>query len=206
MADRNDKLCELQARLLDVQGYQVNPRETKFFREREYATFESSIWPKPESCQRPLYDELAERRSWQPYKKDLVPLYVKKLFNKKHNLAFLLNHKVASTSFPSYLACEYGTWEETSMEVANGLDRTIIMAVRDPVARFISGTYVLTQSCIHYCASVLTSCSLIPTQLRERYCKEPPTTTASTIIVTRATTLVKRHLRRWIIRLAGTLS
>ena len=135
---RNEKLCALQTKL-KAKGYQINLQESSHYEHRGYATYESSIWPKPASCLKPLYDKsLSESKMWQAYKEDVTPLYQTKYFNYEHNLAFLPNQKVASTSFTKYLTCKYGAWDETIMEMDNS-DRKIIMAVRDPVTRFISG-------------------------------------------------------------------
>ena len=68
------------------------------------------------------------------YKRDSVPEYVKKLINDKFNLVFLTNHKVASTSFPKYLACEYGAWTGAAQDKSND-DRSVVVAVRDPLTR-----------------------------------------------------------------------
>ena len=126
---RNEKLCALQTKL-KAKGYQINLQESSHYMHRGYATYESSIWPKPATCLRPLYDESSsESKMWQAYKEDVTPVYLTKYFNDDYNLAFLPNQKVASTSFTKYLTCKYGAWDETIMEMDNS-DRKIVMAVR----------------------------------------------------------------------------
>lgn len=112
----------------------ANPRERNVGLERGYATYESAVWRKPESCLKLLNEDLIMSNHWETYKRDSVPKYVKKLFNDKFNLVFLRNHKVASSSFPNYLACEYGDWTEAAQDEPND-DRYIVVAVRDPLSR-----------------------------------------------------------------------
>ena len=83
------------------------------------------------------------------YKADAVEDYVKKLFNDEYNLAFLRNHKVASTSFPEYLDCEYEAWTEAAQDIPNN-DRRIIVAVRDPLSRFVSATGEVLQRIVNH--------------------------------------------------------
>ena len=48
---RNEKLCALQTKL-KAKGYQINLQESSHYEHRGYATYESSIWPKPATCLR----------------------------------------------------------------------------------------------------------------------------------------------------------
>lgn len=147
---KNQQLCKIQASL-KRRGYEANLREETIFLERGYATYESSVWRKPKSCQKLLNDDLITNNHWSMYKADAVEDYVKKLFNDEYNLVFLRNHKVASTSFPEYLDCEYGAWNEVARDEPND-DRRIIVAVRDPLSRFVSATGEILQRIVnHFC-------------------------------------------------------
>uniref|UniRef100_A0A7S4JMQ5 Sulfotransferase domain-containing protein n=1 Tax=Odontella aurita TaxID=265563 RepID=A0A7S4JMQ5_9STRA len=151
LTSRNNKLLKVQAGL-KKRGYKENPREKKsdHFLERGYATYESSIWPKPESCQKRLNEDWVHKED--VYQKDSVPPYVKELFNEEFNLVFLLIHKVASTSFPGYLHCEYGPWIHTAPGEASNEKQKIITSVRDPISRFVSATGEVLQRVVnHYC-------------------------------------------------------
>ena len=112
----------------------ATPRERNAYQERGFATYESAVWRKPESCQKLLNEDLIRSNHWTTYKRDSVPEYVKKLINDKFNLVFLTNHKVASTSFPTYLTCEYGAWTGAAQDESND-NRSVVVAVRDPLSR-----------------------------------------------------------------------
>jgi hypothetical protein len=186
---RNEKLCALQAKL-KAKGYQINLQESSHYEHRGYATYESSIWPKPSTCLRPLYDESSsESKTWQAYKEDVTPVYLTKYFNDDYNLAFLPNQKVASTSFTKYLTCKYGAWDETIMEMDNS-DRKIVMAVRDPVTRFISGkSTTLEMSSCHssYKNAHVLYLSIPNQQQQRRFSSVLPITIALIMIVTKQT-------------------
>ena len=144
---RHRQLCQVQA-TLKKRGYKGNPRELNSFVQRGYATYESSAWRKPEKCRSLLNDDLIRINHWETYKADYTQHYIKKLFNDEFNLVFLLNHKVGSTSFPSYLDCEYGSWKMVGRAESNN-NRYVITAVRDPVARFVSATGEVLQRAVN---------------------------------------------------------
>lgn len=119
-----------------------NPRESSHYVLRGYATFESSVWPKPVGC-RVLPDEIwnAEFNSYYDYRTDTSPVKMVKYVSDAHNGAeFHQSWKVASTSFPEYLRCEYGsdTWKEVVASTPIKKGAPVISAVRHPIARWIS--------------------------------------------------------------------
>lgn len=131
-----------------------NNRETSAFRQRGYATFESKLWPKPNKC-RKLPNEAwsfthAKGRSYRP---DAVPVWMSKWVNKEAKLEFHQNWKVASTSFPGYLQCNFdGKWQQVPAGTAPQDDVVIAAAVREPIGRFISAISELLERAVnHWC-------------------------------------------------------
>lgn len=76
------------------------------------------------------------------------------MVNDGYGIEFHLNWKVASTSFPSYLWCEYGAWSDVSKTNAVKTGYQVVSAVRHPIARFVSSVGELMQRSVnHYCPS-----------------------------------------------------
>lgn len=133
-----------------------NPRESANYLDRGYATFESGVWPKHPMCN-VLPNELwnAEFNAYYDYRADTTPQMMTKYVSRRHNQAeFHQNWKVASTSFPEYLRCEYGadTWMEVPVSRPVGRGAPIIAAVRNPLARWLSAaSELLERSLNHWC-------------------------------------------------------
>lgn len=133
-----------------------NDRESSGFEIRGYATFESASWPKDPSC-RVLPDEVwSEQHKGMPrYRPDTVPKWMPKYVNEFYNLEFHENWKVASNSFPNYLKCEYGnTWVKVPNHSPVPRDRTVAVAVRNPIDRFVSAASELLERAVNrWCPS-----------------------------------------------------
>mmetsp|Transcript_36535 Transcript_36535/g.97614 ORF Transcript_36535/g.97614 Transcript_36535/m.97614 type:complete len:421 (+) Transcript_36535:65-1327(+) len=148
------RLQKLQTTLASY-GYQKNSRESTTYQTRGYATYESQAWLKPEECST-LVDEAwdATSNGYYQYKNDDVPDSVTKMVSSSYPFEFHLNWKVASTSFPGYLWCEYGTFTsvDTDTDVSSGY--STVAAVRNPVKRFLSAMgEELERSVNYYCPS-----------------------------------------------------
>lgn len=151
MESRNARLRALHKTLRDS-GYVHNDREiSNSYLTRGFATYESSMWLKPEECL-VLPDEVwsAENKGYLTYKEDNSPEYITKMVNDEYKMEFHLNWKVASTSFPSYLWCEYGTWSDVSKEEATTSGYEVVAAVRHPLSRFVSSVGELLQRSVNY--------------------------------------------------------
>ena len=67
---------------------------------------------------------------------------------------FHLNWKVASTSFPGYFWCEYGTFNSESTDTSITSGYSTVAAVRNPIKRFLSAMgEELERSVNYYCPS-----------------------------------------------------
>lgn len=145
---RNSRLASFH-NLIQAHGFVTNPRESVNYKTRGYATFESSAWPKHESCLVLKDEDWSAAAGYFKYRDDSVPDSVQRLQSTNFDLQFNLNWKVASTSLPSYLACEYGHFDatNTSGPVRSG-DR-VVFAVRDPVTRFASAMEELLQRSVN---------------------------------------------------------
>jgi len=137
-----------------------NARETDFYKARGYATFESSLWPKSDTCQR-LPDE-GWNGTQQPglhYRVDEVPQWSTKLVNTKFKAEFHKIWKVASSSFPDYLECALGHWDlvPVTSEIPEGTK--VVTAVRDPIDRWISGVGEMLRRSINHICPIDRPCS-----------------------------------------------
>jgi len=135
-----------------------NARETDFYKARGYATFESSLWPKSDTCQR-LPDE-GWNGTQQPglhYRVDEVPQWSTKLVNTKFKAEFHKIWKVAS--FPDYLECALGHWDlvPVTSEIPEGTK--VVTAVRDPIDRWISGVGEMLRRSINHICPIDRPCS-----------------------------------------------
>lgn len=152
---KNEMLAKLQAKLA-AKGYEVNDRESKYavYAERGYATYESPAWVKPSECSTLPDEEWTESNNkyYYQYQPDRAPVYItKQVFNEYH-FEFHDNWKVASTSFGSYLPCEYGSADSVSMESDVPEGYKTVAAVRNPLSRFASAVGELLQRSVnHYC-------------------------------------------------------
>lgn len=149
--ERNSRLRSLHEKLR-AKGYVHNARETSnAYETRGFATYESSMWLKPQECLT-LPDETwsAENKGYLMYKEDNSPEYITKMVNDEYKMEFHLNWKVASTSFPSYLWCEYGTWSDVSKETDVPSGYEVVAAVRHPLSRFVSSVGELLQRSVNY--------------------------------------------------------
>ena len=64
------------------------------------------------------------------------------------------NWKVASTSLPGYLWCEYGSWDMAATTEAVPDGYSVVTAVRNPIKRFLSAmAEELERSVNGYCPS-----------------------------------------------------
>jgi len=131
----------------------VDP-ENKYYLKRGYMTYESSIWPKPHMC-RTLPDRswYLKHKSGKRYRPDRAPESYTKEVCHKYKIEFHKSWKVASTSFPDYLRCQYDCqWETPKVDKEVGNDYMIVAAVREPIARFVSAANELLERSInHYC-------------------------------------------------------
>mmetsp|Transcript_81798 Transcript_81798/g.149478 ORF Transcript_81798/g.149478 Transcript_81798/m.149478 type:complete len:418 (-) Transcript_81798:49-1302(-) len=137
-----------------------NARETDFYKARGYATFESSLWPKSDTCQR-LPDE-GWNGTQQPglhYRVDEVPQWSTKLVNTKFKAEFHKIWKVASSSFPDYLLCALGDWEIVPVPEETPQGTKAVTAVREPIDRWISGMGELLRRSIDHICPVGRACS-----------------------------------------------
>lgn len=152
---KQERLVALQAKLKDL-GYVINDRADykAEYSGRGYATYESSVWLKPEECQTlPDEDWTTEYNAYYyQYQPDHAPSYITKQVFQDYKLEFHDNWKVASTSFSSYLPCEYGTFDKVT-ESADAEEGYIVAApVRYPVSRFVSAIgELMERSMNHYC-------------------------------------------------------
>lgn len=154
MEQRNERLRKLYKKLRSM-NYMHNYREnTDSYKTRGFATYESSMWLKPEECQTLTDEGWSQTNYYLKYKEDNSPKYITKMVNADYQMEFHLNWKVASTSFPSYLWCEYGTWTDVSKDTAVESGYKVVSAVREPVSRFVSAVGELLQRSVnHYCPS-----------------------------------------------------
>merc|ERR1711998_124001 len=99
-----------------------------------------------------LPDEVwsAENKGYLTYKEDNSPKYITKMVNDEYKMEFHLNWKVASTSFPSYLWCEYGSWSDVDKSTDVTAGYQVVSAVRHPVSRFVSSVGELLQRSVNY--------------------------------------------------------
>lgn len=152
-----ERLMALQAKLKDM-GYVENTRSAykAEYAERGYATYESPVWLKPEECST-LPDEewTAENNEWYyQYQPDHAPSYITKQVFQDYALEFHDNWKVASTSFSSYLPCEYGSFDKVNEDTAVPDGYMTAAPVRYPVSRFVSAVgELMERSMNHYCPS-----------------------------------------------------
>jgi len=151
--ERNARLRSLHSKLRDM-GYAHNDREGQGgsgYTERGFATYESSEWLKPKRCQTLTNEEWSETNNYYlKYKEDNTPDYVTKMVNDEYKMEFHLNWKVASTSFPSYLWCEYGSWSDVDKSTDVTAGYQVVSAVRHPVSRFVSSVGELLQRSVNY--------------------------------------------------------
>jgi len=134
-----------------------NARETQFYKTRGHATFESSMWPKPETC-RQLPDEDWDHKN-QPYRVDETHQFATKLLNTKFGAEFHKIWKVASSSFPDYLLCALGDWEIVPVPEETPQGTKAVTAVREPIDRWISGMGELLRRSIDHICPVGRACS-----------------------------------------------
>lgn len=150
-----ERLVALQAKLKDM-GYVENERSAykAEYSDRGYATYESPVWLKPEECST-LPDEewTAEYNPWYyQYQPDHAPTYITKQVYNDYKFEFHDNWKVASTSFSSYLPCEYGSFDKVSESTAVTDGYMVAAPVRYPVSRFVSAVgELMERSMNHYC-------------------------------------------------------
>lgn len=150
MEDRNARLRLLHAKLRN-KSYVHNDRELDSYKNRGFATYESSMWLKPKQCLKLIDEEWSkENGGYLQYKEDNSPDYMTKMQNTEYGMEFHLNWKVASTSFPSYLWCEYGTWTDISKSTAVTPGYQVVSAVRHPASRFVSSVGELLQRAVNY--------------------------------------------------------
>lgn len=136
---------------------------------RGYATYESQAWPKPAHCSNVATPSFLTE-AWQAeyngttlhfdgysgslYKKDEAPSYMNKVRSPQYSFEFHYSWKVASTSFPSFLWCEF--WPLSSFKEADPVPENYRVAggVRHPLSRFVSGVLeLLERSVNYYCPS-----------------------------------------------------
>mmetsp|Transcript_28293 Transcript_28293/g.51868 ORF Transcript_28293/g.51868 Transcript_28293/m.51868 type:complete len:415 (-) Transcript_28293:63-1307(-) len=130
-------------------GQGGNVRETDSYKTRGYATFESSIWPKPKTCQQLPHEYWIN--GLHPYRPDDPPPHMTKLVNMKVGAEFHRNLKVASTSFQSYLKCALGEdWEDLPVSSEMPERTKVVTAVRDPIDRWISAVGELLERTINH--------------------------------------------------------
>lgn len=149
MEDRNSRLRLLHAKLRNM-SYVHNDRELDSYKTRGFATYESSMWLKPKHCLKLIDEEWSKTNGYLKYKEDNSPEYMTKMVNAEYGMEFHLNWKVASTSFPSYLWCEYGTWTDVPKSTAVTPGYQVVAAVRHPVSRFVSSVGELLQRAVNY--------------------------------------------------------
>ena len=145
-------------KLLKEKGYQTNPREEykSKYAERGYATYESSVWLKPESCQTVTDEKWTEEYNayYYQYQPDHAPSYITKQQYNNYPLEFHDNWKVASTSFSSYLPCEYGSYDKVNEDTDVPDGYMTAAPVRYPISRFVSAVgELMERSMNHYCPS-----------------------------------------------------
>lgn len=131
-----------------------NAHEGDFYKTTGYATFESGIWPKRKKCNEVIDEEWAnENKIGKRYRPDVPPRWMSKMVNREANLEFRSIWKVASTAFPEYLRCRFSTpWELTPALNPATPGRPVAVAVRNPIARFVSAAGELLQRAVnHWC-------------------------------------------------------
>ena len=127
------------------------------------------IWPKPGYCQELANDtwintewtawfngtEITTKHVHHNYKADAPPGYIKKYrFGDPYDFEFHLIWKVASTSFPSYLGCEYSGKETVDVDKHIPEGYKVAAAVRNPLGRWVSAVCELLQRAVNgYCPS-----------------------------------------------------
>mmetsp|Transcript_137734 Transcript_137734/g.242856 ORF Transcript_137734/g.242856 Transcript_137734/m.242856 type:complete len:415 (+) Transcript_137734:129-1373(+) len=140
-------------------GQGGNVRETDSYKTRGYATFESSIWPKPKTCQQLPHEYWINGP--HPYRPDDPPPHMTKLVNMKVGAEFHRNLKVASTSFQSYLKCALGEdWESLPVSSETPERTKVVTAVRDPIDRWISAVGELLERTINHICPSYRPCSV----------------------------------------------
>merc|ERR1719267_181947 len=127
------------------------------------------VWPKPGYCQT-LANESFWKRPWQAkwndtmqyfhnysgnhYRADNAPSYMSKIKSDTYEFEFHYIWKVASTSYPSYLWCEFYPLTRASSSDAVPDGYKVVASVRHPLHRFVSGVAeILQRSVNHYCPS-----------------------------------------------------
>lgn len=126
------------------------------FKDRMYMTYESSLWPKPAYCS-------ADTKTWwrmhhtdyPVFRPDAAPAQYSKTICDTYNMEFRKSWKVASMTFPDYLACEYAecNWQDGSVRDEDKA-RLVLTAVREPIARWISAAGELLERGVnHNCPS-----------------------------------------------------
>lgn len=157
---------------LKAWGYEKNARENisgTSYLDRGYAAYESYVWPKPQHCQRMANDSFVNKPwsamfnktrqffsgySGQYYKEDNSPNSINKIVSDEYAFEFHYIWKVASTSFPSYLWCEFWPLVATTKSEAVKDGYKVAGAVRHPLSRFVSAVAEVLQRAINqYCPS-----------------------------------------------------
>lgn len=157
---------------LRVWGYERNARENisgTSYLDRGYASYESYIWPKPKHCQHLVNDSFVNKPwsamfnktrqyfsdySGQYYKEDNSPNSINKIVSDVYEFEFHYIWKVASTSFPSYLWCEFWPLVATTKSKSVKTGYKVAGAVRHPLSRFVSAAAEVLQRSINgYCPS-----------------------------------------------------
>lgn len=131
-----------------------NIHEGNHYKVTGYATFESSVWPKRKQCNEVVDEHWANTNAiGKRYRPDVPPRWMNKMVNKEANLEFRSIWKVASTAFPDYLRCRFNTsWNNVSAVDPARPGRAVAVAVRDPVARFVSAAGELLERAVnHWC-------------------------------------------------------
>lgn len=97
----------------------------------------------------------AKFTDYYDYRPDTSPSSLLKYVRRgRHPAEFHQNWKVASTSFPDYLRCEYGadSWVEAPAAKPVGAGVPIFAAVRDPLSRWLSAASELLERAVnHWC-------------------------------------------------------
>jgi len=172
MKEVNNRLRRVYKYLRTDLRYEENKRENisgVSYLDRGYATYESMVWPKPGYCQQLANDswihdkwtawynhtEIVTSKVHHNYKADNVPSFIDKLVFPSNEFEFHLIWKVASTSFPSYLKCEYDyNVHSASVKEAVPDGYQVVAAVRNPLGRFVSAMDEVLQRAVNgYCPS-----------------------------------------------------
>lgn len=134
--------------LAKAKGYRrgVDP-ENSHYLNRGYMTYESRAWPKPHQCRtlpdREWYKQNSKNKRYRP---DNAPEHYTKEVCHKYKIEFHKSWKVASTSFPDYLRCQYNCdWQTPPSTKTCHHGYMVVAAVREPIARFVSAANELLE-------------------------------------------------------------